>query len=694
MINKRFIFVLIFLVAEMLVCFFVQAQRTGVFELNGTIVHNKKRVNGAIVRVFLDSTKIDSFRTISDGKFHVEMKLNRNYIVEFYKYGTIPKRIAFDTHVPEDSRNNSYITNIDIIQLDDLAPGVDISATKKPIAKYKINAETGSIYDTNLDYSQNMMGEYKSLKQDVEESKKLYAAIREEINNLSPEARKSLGIEMKMWEANKKADNILSRAHEVLVLANKQRDSIIKDAQEKSKKIFENALQEQVKRSKSIIDSNQTLSSLNELKALSVDSTDFVKRKDIDSIREQQEKISKKEQKSTTDTLEMLENNLYVKNEVLKVARYQLEIDRLNAKTKEDSLEIEKRAAMIDAREKELLLTRQEIENARNKIQLQELEIRQKTTFLFSSLIGLLLLFVLLAIVYLNYKRKKKTNQILRAKNDEIMQKNTLIEAKNKEITAKNKHITDSITYASKIQEAILPSKRAIKDHFPESFIFYRPRDIVSGDFYWFSELNGKLFIAAVDCTGHSVPGAFMSMIGNTLLNQIVNEEKNEKPSEILNRLNSGIIRALKQQEETDQIQDDGMDITLCCIDKKTKNVELACANHFAYLVRNDDIQVIEGDIFSIGGSLTTRYEFKFENHRSPIEDGTKLYMFSDGFQDQFGEKTNKKFMEKKFRNLIFENRHMSMNEQYELLDKTFEEWKGNKSQLDDVLVIGIKILT
>jgi len=263
----------------------------------------------------------------------------------------------------------------------------------------------------------------------------------------------------------------------------------------------------------------------------------------------------------------------------------------------------------------------------------------------------------------------------------------------------KNK-ITDSINYARRIQDSILPSDQIIKEYFPNSFVFFRPKDIVSGDFYWLAKPevddlgnpNDKIFIAAADCTGHGVPGAFMSMIGNTLLGEIVNSKKIFDPGAILQELNRGIIESLNQDANREDAQSDGMDITVCQIDPIKGTLQLACANHIVFIVTKDNIQMIEGDIYSIGGLFSILQRPKFTSHSIPIEEDTSIYMFSDGFQDQFGGDKNQKFMLTRFKDLLFSIRHLSMNEQLKILNETHESWKGKNRQIDDILVMGIKL--
>lgn len=273
-------------------------------------------------------------------------------------------------------------------------------------------------------------------------------------------------------------------------------------------------------------------------------------------------------------------------------------------------------------------------------------------------------------------------------------------EQKNKIEEQKNK-ITDSISYAKRIQDSILPSDKIIKKYFPNSFIFFRPRDIVSGDFYWFAEpmansantSESPVFIAAADCTGHGVPGALMSMIGSTMLNEIVNNKKIFSPSEILSELNDGIIKALNQTaNESDDVPSDGMDITLCKIDTSSKKIYISCASHVVFVVNNEEIKMIEGDIHSIGGMFSVIYHPEYSVHEVDIQDDTAIYMFSDGFQDQFGGENNQKFMLTRFQELLFSLRKYDMQTQLEKLKETFETWQGTNRQIDDILVMGIKL--
>jgi serine phosphatase RsbU (regulator of sigma subunit) len=262
-------------------------------------------------------------------------------------------------------------------------------------------------------------------------------------------------------------------------------------------------------------------------------------------------------------------------------------------------------------------------------------------------------------------------------------------------IEQQKEKIIDSIDYAQSIQQSVLPEESEIKKHFQESFILYKPKDIVSGDFYWFSKVKeeNKFIIAAVDCTGHGVPGAFMSMIGNMLLNQVVNENGITKPSEILELLGSGLKKVLNNRKDRTSV--DGMDIALCTIDYTRKELQYAGAHNPLYIVHNNKIDIIKADNYEIGSKIlkNKNQENKaYTNHCIPFKENMSIYLFSDGYADQFGENERKRFGKNKFQELLANNQQKSMEQQKELLTIAFEEWKGVSSQIDDILVIGIKL--
>jgi serine phosphatase RsbU (regulator of sigma subunit) len=293
----------------------------------------------------------------------------------------------------------------------------------------------------------------------------------------------------------------------------------------------------------------------------------------------------------------------------------------------------------------------------------------------------LLLLFALL--LYNRYRLKQKANNMLEQQNNEIHEQKNLIEEKNKDIT-------DSIKYAQRIQNAILPSPDQIKNLLPHCFVFFKPKDIVSGDFFWFDKFGDKVFFAAVDCTGHGVPGAIMSMLGYNLLNQSLNEHGLSKPNLILNALNKGVSKTLRQKS-ADYSVNDGMDIALCAIDFNTLTLEYAGANNSLYLISNGKITEINADKIAIGTYDSGKTE-SYTNNELKLNKGDTIYVFTDGFADQFGGPKGKKFKYKQLQQVLLDNAHLPAEEQRKKLNTIFGNWKGELEQIDDVCIIGVKI--
>lgn len=258
------------------------------------------------------------------------------------------------------------------------------------------------------------------------------------------------------------------------------------------------------------------------------------------------------------------------------------------------------------------------------------------------------------------------------------------------EIQSKNRKITESINYAKRIQGAILPNNEIIKEVFPDAFILYKPRDVVSGDFPWFLQKGDDLYIAAVDCTGHGVPGALISLIGYFLLNNIVGSHDELTPGEVLDQLDYGVTHTLRQ-DNSDSSTRDGMDIALCRINFKKKTIQYAGAHRSLYYMQDGELIEIKGDKFPIGGGQY-KGRTNFNTTEIKIHEGDAAYFCSDGFPDQFGGPENRKFSPKRIRDIITGNHGVTMSKMNQALDEEFEAWKGDNKQTDDVLMIGIKL--
>lgn len=281
---------------------------------------------------------------------------------------------------------------------------------------------------------------------------------------------------------------------------------------------------------------------------------------------------------------------------------------------------------------------------------------------------------------------KERTTELEKA-NVEIEAQRDLAAGQRDQIAEQNKEITDSIYYAERIQRSLLPQVIILKMILPEHFILFKPKGIVSGDFYWAVEKNDKIFVSAVDCTGHGVPGALMSMLGISFLNEIVNKSEDAGPDEILNQLRKYIIKALKQAGHVGEARD-GMDIGILVFDKAQKTISFAGANNPLYYIRNGQLHEIKGDKMPVGiyENMTP-----FTRHTINIQKGDIYYIFSDGYADQFGGPRGKKFLYSNFKDLLLSLQNRTMTEQGKILYDTIESWRGELEQIDDIVVIGLR---
>ncbi len=302
----------------------------------------------------------------------------------------------------------------------------------------------------------------------------------------------------------------------------------------------------------------------------------------------------------------------------------------------------------------------------------------------------------------LEEKVKERTNKIIQQKTEIENQKNNLseksellsrqkykLEKAYEKLRKQKQNLTDSIHYAKSIQNAILPSSAMLSHYFPDYFIYYKPKDIVSGDFYWINEKNGLFYAAGIDCTGHGVPGAFISIVGFHQLNNAFYSTETETPADILNLLNVGMTYTLKQKKARSTIRD-GMAIGVCAFNRKTGVLQYAGANNTLFILRDSKLIEIKGNISPIGAFMEEEIN-TYKNHHFQLEKGDIVYLFSDGYSDQFGGIHGRKYMKRKFKNFLSRICNLPMEEQKELLDDEHIRWKGNFQQVDDILVFGIK---
>jgi len=357
-------------------------------------------------------------------------------------------------------------------------------------------------------------------------------------------------------------------------------------------------------------------------------------------------------------------------------------------------------------------LAKVEAENKQKALKLEKA--RLQITF---SIIGVILLLGVVFFIYRNYRQKQKLseelsrrNHIIEATNEKLNKLLKELEAQKQHIELIHKELSESIDYSKRIQTSILPSFETLKKNVDNYFLIFYPRDKVSGDFYWWAHVEGKTIITVADCTGHGVPGAFMSMLGMSFLREIVEKEYITHPGIILKRLRKEIIRALKQKGTPGE-QKDGMDMALIAIDHKKQTLQFAGANNPVYVVTNHKLEIIGDAInpvkeFSIEDESNTLYELKpdkmpiaiyekmdkFNTIEIKYNQGDQVYLFSDGYADQFGGPKGKKFKYKALKNTILGNAHHSMSEQKTILEQTFIQWKNGYNQVDDVTLMGIKL--
>jgi len=323
-----------------------------------------------------------------------------------------------------------------------------------------------------------------------------------------------------------------------------------------------------------------------------------------------------------------------------------------------------------------------EIELLGEKQKLNDAENQKKKVYLAASSIGIIALGFVLVILYRNNRLKQKTNQNLEAFNKEVNHQKELIEEKNKEIT-------DSINYAKRIQQSILTGDNYFKRHTTDYFILFKPKDIVSGDFYWALNYEERFMVMTADCTGHGVPGAMMSMMGINFLNEIVNEKKISSPAAVLNQLRKEIIEALNPEDSILETKD-GMDCCLCSFDLSNRILTYSNANNNFYIIRNNELITSKTNKMPVGVGHNTAQ--LFDEHTFELEKGDVVITLTDGYADQFGGPKGKKFKYKQIEELLLSGAHLPLEQIKQKLNNSIELWKGDLEQVDDICIIGIKI--
>jgi len=383
-----------------------------------------------------------------------------------------------------------------------------------------------------------------------------------------------------------------------------------------------------------------------------------------------------------------------------------------------------KTSNLLDKKNKELLDKETELKKKEKTLKEQNIKINAQNNIILIITFFVIILIILSIIIYKALKKNKEMNAKLVQQNEEIIQQKEEIQTQSseilkqrdlairrgKELEAKNNDINASIEYALNIQRALLPEKTLFEKYLDSYFIYYKPRDIVSGDFYWTALKNNKLYIVAADCTGHGVPGAFMSMLGISFLDDIITMPNIVDTNQILNELRNKVIFSLKQSYSDYSKASDGMDLAMIRLDFTTYEVQYSGAYNSLHIVSEKEPGLIEDVNFRLEekeNSKTKLYEIRadrmpigtyikenipFTNKTLKLHKGDNLYIFSDGYNDMFSEKTGTKFGNKRFKQFLLEINNLPMEKQFEKIAKNEKEWCGNNKQIDDILIIGMKI--
>lgn len=618
-------------------------------QFSGMASKNGKPVEDVEVSIEKNELPVKMIKTPASGNFSLKLELQNVYIISFTKKGFNKTSILINTYTDNIGDTVTYkLNDWKVAMTDNFAA----SATNE-LFSFIINKPSNKIYYSKRKKQFSADGSYEHLLKKqldgISNSTKLLMASTMETN-------KKLEIENLRMETEAKLKQI--------ELLKKEQDLQQASLKEKETELLAKKLEAE-------------------------------KKEIAMALLEQEKKIRDlKMQEAQNDALQK-------QLEAEKKAR---EIDRLNALASKQELDAAKQhkllmEAQVKIRNDKLRkeMADKELELATKEKNVKEAELESKNRSFNIMLIGLLVIVGILFFLYRNYTQKKKANDLLEKQKLEIEKQKDELEEKTKIIEEKNEETQQSIIYAKRIQHAILPPPSEIDPYLADYFILYKSKDIVSGDFYFFSDkyatTKNKVIIAAADCTGHGVPGAFMSMIGNEKLKDAV--DLADQPGSIIKELNIGLKGALRQSGETGTR--DGMDISVLAlpVDYKSQNqikIEFAGANRPLWVIKNGTNEVLEykATKHAVGGFTADSQEFAL--HELEFEKNDTLYLFSDGYADQFGGPNSKKMMTKRFKDILLEINKMTLSQQRDYLSKYFEEWKGINEQVDDILVIGVRL--
>ncbi len=617
-------------------------------DFRGKVEKLGKELGGVKITIDIDNFVIYETESKPDGTFELKLELNFDYVIRFNKEGFSEHSIIVDADV--DNLFDTSIYKLDkwkVHMTDNIANSVSTD-----LMSLLLNKPAGKIYFNKRKKKFTSDGAYLNLftKQvkGISESTKFLLTQTADDN-------KKLEIENLRMEADKKMAeiNALKQAQDLKEAELKKKEAeIVAQKLEGEKKEKDLALAEQQKRIKDL------------------------------QFEQQQIELEKKQLEAERNAKEFERLAVVRKVQEYELKEQQSALNKSNQNLAIETAENEKRA--------------NELKFANREKAIQDAEIKQQMFYMYVLVGGVLLMAAFAFFIFRNFQQKKKANLLLEKQSNEISMQKSEIEAKSKLIEQKSLETEQSIQYARRIQHAILPPKEEINQYLQDYFILYKPKDIVSGDFYFFSDRRvdeNKVYIASVDCTGHGVPGAFMSMIGYEKLKDAV--DLANQPGAILSELNKGVKIALRQSSDATSTRD-GMDLALCCIPiknkKDTTTISYAGANRPLWIVKKDsnEVEEIKATKVAIGG--LTQDSQVFEQHDVELNKGDTIYLFSDGYADQFGGPKKKKLMTGKFKEIILNIQGLSIADQHKHLNDFIDDWMKNSEQVDDILVIGVKI--
>lgn len=493
----------------------------------------------------------------------------------------------------------------------------------------------------------------------------------------------------KEWNAIiNKYENLANTDQETVEISTKELNKLVKEQKRLLNEIGDNTKKLEVQKDK--LKKQQTDISTKETEIANAKKEIANAKKEIANAKKEVEKqkklvnkqlqriaIQKEKIASQQTNLSSLNSNVSKKQAELTYQQKELEKEALNL----IAIQVEYKTIEKALAEKEILVNEQgeKIDAQGNEIITKASKIEKQKSIIWLSAIFLVIVTFLGGLAYRSYRLKNKANILISKQKEKIEVQHEVLEEQHREIT-------DSINYAKRIQDAILPPLKLVRGYMPDSFILYQPKDIIAGDFYWMEGINKLIIFAAADCTGHGVPGAMVSVVCHNAMNRAVREFKLVEPDEILNKTREIVLETF---EKSDEDVRDGMDIALCTINTESNKLSFAGANNGLYFIRNGEINQIKPDKQPIGKFDDAK---PFSKQEIQLEKGDVLYTFSDGYADQFGGPKGKKFMYKPFRELLLSIHQKPMDDQHNILMDTFENWRGSIEQIDDVCIIGVRI--